>query len=56
MDHGAENSPSERIGVTPGLLDQDPTRVQAAAGKSARPTIIDTNPNELIPLIRYNLP
>lgn len=55
MDHGAENSPSERIGGIPDHLDQGPTWAQAAEGTSVRPTIIDTNPNKLIPLIRYNV-
>lgn len=50
MDHGAECSPSERVGGTPDLLNQDQRRAQAAGATSARPTIIDTNPNELIPL------
>lgn len=55
MDHGAENSPSERIEGIPDHLDQGPTRGQAAGGTSVRPTIIDTNPNQLIPLTRYDL-
>lgn len=47
MDHGAESFPSERIGGTPGLLDQEPTPARVAGGTSVRPTIIDSNPDEV---------
>lgn len=55
MGHGAESFPSERIEGILDHLDQGPTRVQAAGGTSARPTIIDTNPDQLIPLTRLTL-